>query len=274
MDYKTVTDIFSKSLSFLSDTQTTVRLSEASSAIPVDLSKYNEKVRKKNKSMEVITKVNTKVKPENIDIFDFSEKFHNTINRPVTADIKADANVKAGNVNTSDFLNTLYGTMNSLFTGFGINLKIGAGGIINKSSGPEKGNATGTPYFGGGLTQINENGGEIINLPTGAQIIPSDKSAQMVKENARNKIPNISMINMSPVSFEYTPYFGRGTEMQGRDVYFDNFLNSTDSKQETKKFGDININVNIDGNIIGPDNFADEVGGKICGQVADLLNSM
>ena len=37
------------------------------------------------------------------------------------------------------------------------------------------GNATGTPYFAGGLTRINEGGrGEIVNLPNGTQIIPHD----------------------------------------------------------------------------------------------------
>lgn len=37
------------------------------------------------------------------------------------------------------------------------------------------GNATGTPYFKGGLTRINEGGrGEIVNLPNGTQIIPHD----------------------------------------------------------------------------------------------------
>lgn len=36
-------------------------------------------------------------------------------------------------------------------------------------------NATGTPYFAGGLTRINEGGrGEIVNLPNGTQIIPHD----------------------------------------------------------------------------------------------------
>lgn len=37
------------------------------------------------------------------------------------------------------------------------------------------GHATGTPYFKGGLTRINEGGrGEIVNLPNGTQIIPHD----------------------------------------------------------------------------------------------------
>lgn len=39
--------------------------------------------------------------------------------------------------------------------------------------------ATGTNYFGGGLTSINEHGGEILNLPNGTQIIPNDISKQM-----------------------------------------------------------------------------------------------
>lgn len=39
--------------------------------------------------------------------------------------------------------------------------------------------ATGTNYFGGGLTEVGEHGGEILNLPNGTQIIPNDISKQM-----------------------------------------------------------------------------------------------
>lgn len=43
------------------------------------------------------------------------------------------------------------------------------------SVGSLGGKATGTPYFKGGLTRINEGGrGEIVNLPNGTQIIPHD----------------------------------------------------------------------------------------------------
>lgn len=41
------------------------------------------------------------------------------------------------------------------------------------------GNATGTNYFGGGLTEVGEHGGEILNLPNGTQIIPHDVSSKM-----------------------------------------------------------------------------------------------
>ncbi|MCD8157673.1 MAG: hypothetical protein LUD77_01925 [Clostridiales bacterium] len=47
------------------------------------------------------------------------------------------------------------------------------------SLNPYKHNATGTTYFGGGWTTINENGPEIVNLPTGTSILPADKSRKI-----------------------------------------------------------------------------------------------
>ena len=41
------------------------------------------------------------------------------------------------------------------------------------------GNALGTSYWKGGLTRVGERGGEILNLPSGTQIIPHDVSARM-----------------------------------------------------------------------------------------------
>lgn len=38
--------------------------------------------------------------------------------------------------------------------------------------------ATGTPYWRGGYTRVNERGGEIMNLPSGTQIIPHDVSVK------------------------------------------------------------------------------------------------
>ncbi len=43
----------------------------------------------------------------------------------------------------------------------------------------DKRNATGTTYFEGGWTHVNENGGEVMNLPNGTQIIPHDVSQKM-----------------------------------------------------------------------------------------------
>lgn len=42
------------------------------------------------------------------------------------------------------------------------------------------GNAMGTSYWKGGLTRVNERGGEIMNLPGGTQIIPHDLSRKAV----------------------------------------------------------------------------------------------
>ena len=53
----------------------------------------------------------------------------------------------------------------------------GAGSwVIDKVTG----HATGTSYFPGGWTRVNERGGEIMRLPGGTQIIPHDVSKRMV----------------------------------------------------------------------------------------------
>lgn len=58
--------------------------------------------------------------------------------------------------------------------GFVSGLGFGSGST-GYSVGSLGGKATGTPYFAGGLTRINEGGrGEIVNLPNGTQIIPHD----------------------------------------------------------------------------------------------------
>lgn len=54
-------------------------------------------------------------------------------------------------------------------------------------------NATGTNYFSGGSTAINENGGEIVNLPNGTQIIPHDISKKMVSGNNQGVTVNVNI---------------------------------------------------------------------------------
>lgn len=59
---------------------------------------------------------------------------------------------------------------------------------VNKNKGtPSKtgGHATGTPYFKGGATRINEGGrGEVVNLPNGSSIIPHDKSKKVLNQKS------------------------------------------------------------------------------------------
>lgn len=53
------------------------------------------------------------------------------------------------------------------------------GGAADFIGGLIGGNALGTSYWRGGVTRVNERGGEILNLPSGTQIIPHDVSARM-----------------------------------------------------------------------------------------------
>ena len=80
--------------------------------------------------------------------------------------------------------------------------------------------ATGTNYFKGGFAQVNEHGGEIMNLPNGTQIIPHDVSTKM----------------------------GSGAS--------------------------ITNNITIQGNVIGNQDFINEVGSAISGQVQLALSNM
>lgn len=82
------------------------------------------------------------------------------------------------------------------------------------------GNALGTSYWRGGPTRINERGGEIINLPSGTQIIPHDISARMA---------------------------------QG---------------------GGVTVNVTIMGNVIGNEQYADEVGEVVVRKVLAAYDNM
>lgn len=81
---------------------------------------------------------------------------------------------------------------------FGIkdkNINVNVNKTENSNSGPQKqnkkvpGHALGTNYFSGGATRINEGGrGEIVNLPSGSQIIPHDLSKKAVGTNKQIKI--------------------------------------------------------------------------------------
>lgn len=52
------------------------------------------------------------------------------------------------------------------------------------------GHATGSSYFAGGLTRVNEGGrGEIINLPSGSQIVPHDVSKQAMGSPITISVP-------------------------------------------------------------------------------------
>lgn len=65
-------------------------------------------------------------------------------------------------------------------------------GTVGKLVGD--GNATGTEYWQGGLTYVNENQrGEIINLPNGSQVIPHDESLKQLANSNCNVTVNITI---------------------------------------------------------------------------------
>lgn len=70
--------------------------------------------------------------------------------------------------NKIDKLKSAFDTVKGIFSSLGFGANSGTGYSIGQK-------ATGTPYFKGGMTRINEGGrGEIVNLPNGTQIIPHD----------------------------------------------------------------------------------------------------
>lgn len=82
-------------------------------------------------------------------------------------------------------LTSIVGLFDKVVGGVSKLAKSGISKIANFFSGKDniKKNALGTPYYTGGLTTVNERGGELITLPSGSQIIPHDLSQQMVSSN-------------------------------------------------------------------------------------------
>ena len=73
--------------------------------------------------------------------------------------------------------------------------------------------AGGTPYFRGGFARVNERGGEIMNLPSGTQIIPHDVSVR--QGSGRSVTVNINIQGNVIGNREYTEQVG---EYVGRKV--------------------------------------------------------
>lgn len=71
---------------------------------------------------------------------------------------------------------------------------------------PGLGKATGTPYWRGGYTRVNERGGEIMNLPSGTQIIPHDVSVKAA--GGRSVTVNVTIQGNVIGNREYTEQVG------------------------------------------------------------------
>ncbi|WP_374384537.1 hypothetical protein [Paracoccus yeei] len=71
-------------------------------------------------------------------------------------------------------------------TSWGAKLISGVGGLLGE-------NANGTSNWRGGLTKINERGGEIVDLPSGTRIIPHDVSKRMVEDTGTSGGGHVSI---------------------------------------------------------------------------------
>ena len=121
-----------------------------------------------------------------------------TVKNLVTGDWSA-AWESMGNV-VDGVVNTIIGLVESL-TGaiMGIAGAVGGavGGVVSWAKGlggsedSTAKNASGTNNWRGGLTRVNEQGGEIINLPSGSQIIPHDLSRNVLAAGSGQTV-NIS----------------------------------------------------------------------------------
>lgn len=78
---------------------------------------------------------------------------------------------------------------------------------------PGLGKATGTPYWRGGYTRVNERGGEVMRLPSGTQIIPHDVSVKAA--GGRSVTVNVNIQGNVIGNREYTEQVG---EYVGRKV--------------------------------------------------------
>lgn len=193
-------------------------------------------------------------------------------------------------------------------------------------------NATGTAYFGGGWTRVNENGGEIMKLPTGTSIIPADKSAKLIEglvgaKNAitdkfssligraksvatptraipydreeqdsryinkyaditTNAIRTSAQSNTSPradianISVEEpATYFGGGWLRNiSRDIgsmtKTDKTTSGSRAEGSRKESPDVNVSVNVQGNIFGLENAADIIGDIVCGRIVEAVKAV
>lgn len=104
------------------------------------------------------------------------------------------------------------------------------------------GNAMGTNYWTGGLTAVHERGGEIINLPSGTQIIPHDISLNMA-EKFGSKVVNS---NIAPVNL----------------------------KKSSATAPNITVHITVQGNMIGNKEYAKQLGEEVAGEIMKKMENI
>ena len=108
-----------------------------------------------------------------------------------------------------------------------------------------QGNALGTSYFSGGLTRVNEQGGEIIDLPSGTRIIPHDVSLRMAEQTAGSSVVHL---------------VGRARRDGAARLCCWEIRELLRQLVRRRSRGDVRVTVIVQGNVIGNRAFADELG--------------
>lgn len=67
----------------------------------------------------------------------------------------------------------------------------GAGSVPRARLPLSRRNASGTSWFEGGVTQVNEKGPEIIDLPVGSRIYPHERSLNMARREGAEAVPSV-----------------------------------------------------------------------------------
>lgn len=123
-----------------------------------------------------------------------------------------------------------------------------------------QGNALGTTYFSGGLTRVNERGGEILDLPSGTRIIPHDVSNRMASEAARGGTLRLSTST------------GNGQ----RDVVgvLLGIRSMLEQLLHRRSVPSLVVNVTVQGNVIGNRDYADSLGKTIAQRILRALDNI
>ena len=133
----------------------------------------------------------------------------------------------------------------------------GAGGWIATAI---QGNALGTTYFSGGLTRVNERGGEILDLPSGTRIIPHDVSNRMVSEAARGG------------TLQLSASAGEGQrDVVGMLLGIRSLLEQLLRRRYVPS---LVVNVTVQGNVIGNRDYADSLGNTIAQRILSALDNI
>lgn len=143
------------------------------------------------------------------------------------------------------------------------NIYEGGKGAISWVAGKLAGNALGTSYWRGGLTRVNERGSEIIDLPSGTRIIPHDistKAAESFSSAACMLADRTRRIALGQMRAQHPIVLGSAP------LYT--------PQPSTPNSPIINVKVEVQGNMIGNEQYADEMGEIIVGKILAAHGNM